>query len=699
MADGGNDVRKAARAVMMRDYDGDHEGALSRAEKLARAHPRSAIALRLAGDLHFAAAIRAGKVIELGGKVGGDAEREASTHLAAARNALSRAKQLVPSCVDIATALGDVFAYSTMFREAEVEYNSALAILLPVDPALHNAAYGLHGRERTTVNARVKEAREKASLAYGRLTKQMIDQGVAAMLEGADEEVSALLQEKPGATAEEIVKAERDVMLELRKKARILAEAFPDSARAQCFHGHMDLKFARLLDASIDKRSVLRRSTLKIADRAAEKFPNSVVVASFRAKLLYILGEYDAAERDCRRALGMKNADDPGDDCVPPGSIGGPNRGARQVSHASEFHELINKIVRAANVYWSSMTEEKRSEFLTVRFDALQEDYNKVDRSSFSVSDVLSFAEKHKSYRFWVCPFCDNHSKKHTDTVSLLSHMCSKHQRAVLPRLQSVLDQKLDCNAFEGNQYSYDRITFSQDSDQHDIVFFKERAEMFKWLFDKPSSGIRTQSLAQIIETKRRTGTIVLENIKEKLKTLATDKFSTEFAEVLPGIQELWIKFVKDSAVDYRGVILAIGRSLLWTKLKKYMSEDPEVGAKRICAADIDEILAIVAYNYGSSAVAEKTEAHMCLHSDEAQKMNENHQESDLDAENRSLGTIVHMKLQDAPTNMDENGNKLDEQLEKLEIDPNSTQPSATPQPSTPNENFHILDRIIDIVM
>lgn len=66
---------------------------------------------------------------------------------------------------------------------------------------------------------------------------------------------------------------------------------------------------------------------------------------------------------------------------------------------------------------------------------------------------------------------------------------------------------------------------------------------------------------------------------------------------------------------------------------------------------------------------------------------------SDFHAENRSSGTIVDMKLQDPPTNMEGNGNKLDEQMEKLDIDPNSVRSSAIPQSSTPNGNGspHIL--------
>lgn len=527
MANDGKGVRKVARAVLMRDYDGDHGGALERAGKLARDHPGSAIALRLVGDLNHAAAIRVRKVIEIGGSLGRAAERDASAHLAAARDALSEARRLVPDCVGIATALGDVLVGSSMAEKAEQAYTSALAIPLPVDPALHNAAYCLHGRDRTTVNARVKDAREKANLAYGRFKKKVVDEWVAEMLQFLRGD---LLRKNPRASAKEILKAQRDAMVEARKKAKSMVDAMPNSARAQCFHGLMDLNFVYLLDEAIDKRSALRRSTLAILDRAAERFPKSLVIASFRAKLLYILGDYDAAERDCRRGYTMKNPDDPADDCIPPGSIGGENKGDRLITHVSEFHELINKIVRTANLYWNSMTQEQRGEFLSVRFDELQEDYNKVDRSSFTMSDVLRFGEKHNSYRFWVCPLCGSgsSSKKHTDTVSLLSHMCSKHQRAVLPRLRSVLDQELDRSAFEDDEYSFNKVIFSQDSDQRNIVCFEERDQMFKWLFDKPSSGVRTLALTELIETKRRTGALLLDNIKEKLKTLATDKSSTE---------------------------------------------------------------------------------------------------------------------------------------------------------------------------
>jgi hypothetical protein len=39
---------------------------------------------------------------------------------------------------------------------------------------------------------------------------------------------------------------------------------------------------------------------------AAGTFHYSIVIALFHAKLLFLLDEFDAAERECRRALGIE---------------------------------------------------------------------------------------------------------------------------------------------------------------------------------------------------------------------------------------------------------------------------------------------------------------------------------------------------------------------------------------------------------
>ncbi|CAL4987001.1 unnamed protein product [Urochloa decumbens] len=571
-------VREEATEILLIDHDGQMEAALARARALMLAHQDSPVAHRLLGELHYAAAVRAaaaaassGDGISASESRGGAAA--AAAHLRVARDALAVARRLAPSCVDVAAALGDAFAASRMYGEAESEFRRARSIPDPTDPALTNAAYGMyegyeHERDPAFAAERVEEARERARASYARMT----------------------VEELVPIAARKVLDAGRLLgAAEGRKSARLVAETFPNLARAQHLQAYMDLEFVRSLDAAIDKRPFLRR-TLAVAERAATAFPRSPVIASFHGRLLFVLGEYDAAERECRRALDMKEPDDPQLDCIPPGSIGGENRGARLVSLACEFHELLNKILVAASDYWDSMSgERQRDGFLRVRFGVLEDEYRKVDGSYvFAVSDVRSFVNEHKVWRFWVCPICDR--KKFVDSGLLLSHMCSKHPRSVLPRLQSLLDQTLDEKALLEGDDSLDGVTFSEDSAEQDMVCFNKSSGVFKWLFYAPSSGVGAKPFPEVREQKREKGCMLLDSIKDKMKTLPADKSSTEFSEALPRIQELWHEFLKASVFDYRGVILTLARSFLWRELKKSMTEDPELAAKRISATDIDAV-------------------------------------------------------------------------------------------------------------
>jgi tetratricopeptide (TPR) repeat protein len=494
------DVRAAARAVLLLDHDGDIDEALARAHELAVAHPESAIAHRLVGDLRYAAAIHvAGRDYSEEVK-----QRIAGVHLRVARDALITARRLAPDCVDIAAALGDVFCASKLYDLAESEFRRAERIACPSDPAENNAGYGLYEQVENAAAERVEEARERARRSYARMTvEELVPFAVKRVLDAASQHGAA----------------------EGLKQGKRVAEAFPNLARAQYLNAYMDLEFVRSLDASIDKRPFLRR-TLTVAERVAQAFPNSTVIASFHARLLFVLGEYHAAERECRRALSLKEPDDPNHDCIPPGSIRGENCGARLVSLASQFHELLHKILMLANDYWSSMSSERRETFLSVRFDALQDEYRKVNSSSsVTMYAVQTFVKEKGSWWFWVCPICD--SNKYLDPEVLLSHLCSKHPRVVLPRLQSVLNPKLSENALDSDGY-LGGVSLSQDSDQKDVIKFDRRSEAFKWLFYAPSSGIVPKPFLEVREFKRQQGNMVLEKIKEKMKTMPANKSTTE---------------------------------------------------------------------------------------------------------------------------------------------------------------------------
>ncbi|GJN04463.1 hypothetical protein PR202_ga22013 [Eleusine coracana subsp. coracana] len=319
----------SARAVLLMDHEGDIDEALARGHALAAEHPESVIAHRVVGDLRYAAAIHA---------AGGDKDDNedarklaAGIHLRVARDALLVARRLAPNCVDS-------------------EFRRAQSIPCPVDPANNNAAYGMYGEEaETTAAERVEEARERARRSYARMTvKELVPLAVERVLDAARQSGAA----------------------EGRKHGKRVAEAFPNLACVQYLNAYMDLEFVRGLDASIDRRAFLRR-TLTIAERASQAFPRSAVIASFLAQILFVLGEYDSAERECCRALSMKEPDDPEHDCIPPGSISGENRGARLVSLACEFHELLNRILVVAKDYWDSMSSERQDGFLSVRLDVL----------------------------------------------------------------------------------------------------------------------------------------------------------------------------------------------------------------------------------------------------------------------------------------------------------------------------------------
>ncbi|CAL4992045.1 unnamed protein product [Urochloa decumbens] len=653
-------VREAATEILLIDHDGQMEEALARARALMLAHQDSPVAHRLLGELHYAAAVRAAAAAAAASSGDGVSASEsrggaaaAAAHLRVARDALAAARRLAPSCVDVAAALGDAFAASRMYGEAESEFRRARSIPDPTDPALTNAAYGMyegyeHERDPAFAAERVEEARERARASYARMTvEELVPMAARKVLD-----TGRLLGAAEG-----------------RKSARLVAKTFPNLGRAQHLQAYMDLEFVRSLDAAIDKRPFLRR-TLAVAERAAA-FPRSPVIASFHGRLLFVLGEYDAAERECRRALDMKEPDDPQLDCIPPGSIGGENRGARLVSLACEFHELLNKILVAASDYWDSMSgERQRDSFLRVRFGVLEDEYRKVDLSyAFAVSDVRSFVNEHKVWRFWVCPICDR--KKFVDSGLLLSHMCSKHPRAVLPRLQSLLDQTIDDRALLECDDSLGGVTFSEDAAEQDMVCFNKSSGVFKWLFYAPSSGVGAKPFAEVREQKREKGCMFLDSIKDKMKTLPADKSSTEFSEALPRIQELWHEFLKASVFDYRGAILTLARSFLWRELKKSMTEDPELAAKRISATDIDAVFTKEIEPSHAEEDHETGDNIQPSQEDGALMVSEDHDESDVYVKDESSEKLANnMDSSDLAVSVAESKNDLDAKLNGLDIDP-----------------------------
>jgi len=113
-------------------------------------------------------------------------------------------------------------------------------------------------------------------------------------------------------------------------------------------------------------------------------------------------------------------------------------------------------------------------------------------------------------------------------TLVCYCHTCAASTpRAVLPRLQSLLDQALSSEASEEEDFLVG-VTFCEDSAEQDMICLNKSSVVFKWLFYAPSSGAGAKPLPEVRAKKREKGCMILEGIKEKMRTLPTDKSSTE---------------------------------------------------------------------------------------------------------------------------------------------------------------------------
>ncbi|KAK1683582.1 hypothetical protein QYE76_044430 [Lolium multiflorum] len=374
--------------------------------------------------------------------------------------------------------------------------------------------------------------------------------------------------------------------MRILKEARSLANRFPGSARAQLCHLLAQLQHMRSLPRELDMSKGMER-LVRSAGSAAQAFPNSVVIALFHAKLLLVSGRLDGAEAECHRALDMEDVSDPGEECIPPGSVGGDNYEARLSSVAEDFDWLLKKITGRAENFWeNSLTAEGRQRFLSVKVDALQDEYTKSDQPSlFSVQSALSFFKENNSWRFWMCPLC-NSKKKHTMPGPLMEHMYKKHPRSVLPRLRSVVNSIL-----EGESDGlYDGVSFTQDQDTHDIIRFKERSGIFSWLFSETIRGEKSRPFCDIMQENCTEGRKLLEIMKKKMASLPTDKSTTDESPRFNEIRELWLQFLKHTVVDYGKIMLTLARTLIWSEFKKHMAGVHETACQRITADDIDDV-------------------------------------------------------------------------------------------------------------
>ncbi|XBI90141.1 hypothetical protein VPH35_027833 [Triticum aestivum] len=147
MEDG--DITARAKRIVELKRDGRIAAALEKAEALAAEHPRSLTAACLLGDLHYSVAIGARAAAAGSEKEPADAE----SHLRQGRDALLTAKSLAPDNADIAVALADLLAESSMYLEAEAELRRLMDVAKSDDVAAKRKLQALQA---------LKEARDLA---------------------------------------------------------------------------------------------------------------------------------------------------------------------------------------------------------------------------------------------------------------------------------------------------------------------------------------------------------------------------------------------------------------------------------------------------------------------------------------------------------------------------------------------------------
>ncbi|KAG8090202.1 hypothetical protein GUJ93_ZPchr0011g27102 [Zizania palustris] len=643
-------LRREVADVLKLHNDGEYAVALRRAVKLGVRHGGCALVLNLVGALHEVALIACKSV--------GREDADTSEYRRAALSAYFASACLVPNCIDVAVSHAKMLVESEEYFDAQEEFSRAIRISNPVDPAENCAGFDLYDKSSTKAE-RIRNSRGRAFDELERFGAMICDDFVPK------ESVQVLNGIKLGGNA----------AADARERAKLLATTFPYSGRAQLLRAHVDLERVRGFDPSIDKRRFLRR-TLDVVQEGANAFTNSLVIALFRAKLLFILDEYDDAECECRRALAIDTPDDPNRHDLPPGSVSGADYDARVSFVKNLLRCLFGKIIIATAFYSRTLTSEAEDSLMSVRVQPLLEIYNATDKSSArTITDALRFFKGNNSWSFWFCPLsrrCDG--RKFADNSSLSRHLYSKHPEELWSKLQSVLDPKPYENTSDLD-HSLKWITLSQDSEQCDFFRLIEIKDMFESLISRLTlCGTETESLVEMRTKKCREGAEILDGIKEKLRTLPADMSSSQFYEARSGIQNLWHKFLRNSVWDYREAIFPLVSSFVWGKIKKAMAGDPNV-VGHIGASKIDPIFDDVPSvhpdkNASVEHVSNPSDANkMPSSSNETHKADEQAQESEICVEDGNSEGMTNQKLSGPPMNVEAKEIEIAEILANMHLE------------------------------
>ncbi|CAN6162934.1 unnamed protein product [Urochloa humidicola] len=520
-------IRVEGKAILQLFRSGDERGALTRADGLANAHKDSPSAVILKADL-------------LREHVDGDklSVREIDRSELRARvlhdvkAGYLDAVKMVPNCIDMRVSLGEVLSDLGECDRAEAELTRALEMEHPIDPAINILNYGVLRPVRSTARTRIRDVMKRGLDARDRNRKILID-GINLRTE----EIMAL----------------QDSNVALKRAAQV-ASMYPFSVRAHLLRAHMCMEFAYSLPDRVC-RGALRNglTALENAEREMKcDFQKSLVVSVFRAKMHYLLHEYVAAEQECRRALLIKDADDPAEQDIPPGSVQGCDKDERTYSCRAQLSWLLVRLATDSISFYLTAFEQHESFTLA----SLKEHYHGPD--SGIVKMLLSVEKRHCSFTAYICPCC---KKLNLPTpISLLEHMTKAHA-ASLPQLERLetLVKALESDASAQDDWPSDDLS----------------------VVKSPTEAPRN-SFPDILEKKRCEAARICEEIQQALLALPTQCSSIQASSE---VRKLWEKLKEVSKLD---LLLPFARLSLWREILKQMSADAH--DRVVTAADMEQV-------------------------------------------------------------------------------------------------------------
>uniref|UniRef100_K4AJZ7 DUF629 domain-containing protein n=1 Tax=Setaria italica TaxID=4555 RepID=K4AJZ7_SETIT len=318
---------------------------------------------------------------------------------------------------------------------------------------------------------------------------------------------------------------------QLRRRRRL-----PFSVRAQLLPVFMEVGMVRTLSRGDKKKMKVVEWAVDSLSAIASTFPSSLVIAIYHAKLLAVLGEYEAAERECNRALCIEEPVDPKLHDIPLGSSSGEDYSARVLAAKNEIYGI----------------KDDQENLLNVKVETLVEYYRGSNQPAVdTISGAVIQLKRLNSWSLWICPFSDSDCNGcwASKPQDLIQQFLLMHFQGVSKNLKSVVDPKLNFHVKTyGDGYSP---------------------------FDAEPSSV------QEMRTKKcREAAVILKSLEKELKTFPKRKSGAKVHKALDSLQRLWIKLLEASHIDYREAILPLMSSFKWVWNRVFFLEITDCFAK-----------------------------------------------------------------------------------------------------------------------